>query len=89
MQPIDESTTLYTSDDEDYVSTTMSHYTPFPSLTEIQKQQIDEFCHNYTHEIVIQSDENQIEGNPVNDESAKQPEDEQVELKKHGCCLLI
>lgn len=63
------------NDSESYVSST-THYTPFPSLTAIEKQKILDICSNNIEAVA----------KPVVEE--KVVEDEQIELRVHGCCCI-
>ena len=63
------------SDDSSYVSST-TKYTPFPSLTAIEKQRILDICSNNIEAVA----------KPVVEE--KVVEDEQIELRVHGCCCI-
>ena len=63
------------SDSESYVSST-THYTPFPSLTAIEKQKILDVC--------------QPINEPMNKEPIEELIDAaQSDDKQNGCCLLL
>ena len=83
------------SDSESYVSST-THYTPFPSLTAIEKQKILDVC--YAQRIVPILEERSSEALSDKVDYHAQPIEEPIEElidaaqsddKQNGCCLLL
>ena len=76
-----EDIVLYSySDDSSYVSSDTSKYTPFPSLTNIEKQKIIEICNNNA-DYANQQEINEIY--KMEDENH-----EPVTNNSHSCCYI-
>ena len=67
------------SDSESYVSST-THYTPFPSLTAIEKQKIIDVCY---------AEKNVVKEQPIEEPIEELIDAAQSDDKQNGCCLLL
>lgn len=85
-EPIDNSTDdivlySYNTDSDSYVSST-TRYTPFPSLTNMEKQKILDICHAQP-QAQLECAKHPIE-EPINEEA-----NEPIDYKHVGCCLIL
>ena len=88
MTAIDESTTLYTTDDSSYISTTTSRYTPFPSMTQSQRQRMNPFLPSSFNQFEHAQPEQEHE-QPVQAEHMQPEQHEQEQKQTEGCCLIL
>ena len=84
---------LYYSDSSEYISTTTSKYTPFPSLTNIEKQQIlgTTMCDSGYACSICQPTQQilQQEIDEINNTVNEPQEQEHVQNEVFSCCLML